>query len=764
MKEKIRKRPLKRSVIVGSVLFITVLCILLGITTYCEYRKALYSRYEAYITDLLNYVGSNIDVDDLKDCLDKGEKSEKYNELQAFIDNVKDTHNIDFLYVIIPIHPGERDNIMNVIAAMSEYEKEFEPENEVQLGELTGDSYPAETAEKYYNALSADGVVFFEEVAEWGDDYTGILLLRTSDGSVFAELCVDLPVQEIHDTIKGHMMISISLILALGVLFMSGFVIWITRSVADPIARLEKSVVSFASREHGTKLSMNDPDIHTHNEIESLSRSVMKMADDINNYVNEVIEAERAVTEISELVSKDQITGIRNRLAFTSYMQDLQERLDRGDKIEFAVGVFDCDDVLGINERYGHERGDDYLRSASRLICKVFKRSHVFRIGGDEFVVILRGDDLTDRAELHDRFYSESDRINAEAENEWDQVHAAVGIAGFNPQIDKTVSDTVRRAEKIMYDGKRSRKEPDEDRQHSYFVDSDDAYWKEQYIIDNFKTALDQRWIKVYYQPVMRIESGKLSSLEALARWIDPVRGMMTPNEFVYVLSRYHRMYMLDLYMLEEVCREFGVRGEAGLPLAPVSVNFSAQDFDCEDIPARIKEITDKYGLTPDDIIIEITEQDVAEGTERFKDALKQIRDCGYKLWIDDFGSGYSSLNVISRYDIDRIKFDMDLVRRLDENNGANRKILDAMVKVCRDLGINTLAEGVETEAQLEFLRTIGCDMAQGYYFFKPEPVDVSIYKFNHRSADIPHEIDDKRPAAGRGPENPQPPASKPLA
>lgn len=119
-----KNRPLKRSIIIGCILFITILSLLLGLMTYHEYSKELFSRYEAYITDMLTYVSANIDVDDMKDCLEKGEKSEKFDQLQAFMDLVKDTHRIDFLYVIIPVHPGEHDNIMNVIAAMSAHEKE----------------------------------------------------------------------------------------------------------------------------------------------------------------------------------------------------------------------------------------------------------------------------------------------------------------------------------------------------------------------------------------------------------------------------------------------------------------------------------------------------------------------------------------------------------------------------------------------------------------------------------------------------------------
>ena len=482
--------------------------------------------------------------------------------------------------------------------------------------------------------------------------------------------------------------------------------------------------------------------VYRNDEIGDITIQMNEMVDRLNSTMNELVNSQRYADAMSELATRDSLTGIRNKMAFTFYIEGLQEKVSNKEKVEYAIGVFDCDNLKGINDQYGHDKGDEYLKTACTLICSTFKHSPVFRVGGDEFAVILQNEDYLNRSDLAEQFYSDSDSISTAAEDEWKQVHVAVGIAAFDPQIDEAVSDTLRRADKIMYDNKRGGKT---DHQNSYFMESDDVFWKEKYIIDSFKTALEQHWIKVYYQPIMRIRSNKLTILEALARWIDPVRGMIAPNEFIYVLSRYHRLHMLDMYMVEEVCREFCVRKEAGLPLVPVSVNISAQDFDYVDVPERLKELVEKYGLTPDDIIVEITEQDIAEGTEHFRKALKQIRQSGFRLWIDDFGSGYSSLNVLCRYDVDLIKFDMDLTMHLDDNHGANRRILEAMVKVCKDLGIHTLAEGVETETQLHFLENIDCDLAQGFYFYKPDPLDVSIYKFQHRNADIPHETRQER-------------------
>ncbi|MBQ5376182.1 MAG: EAL domain-containing protein, partial [Lachnospiraceae bacterium] len=171
-------------------------------------------------------------------------------------------------------------------------------------------------------------------------------------------------------------------------------------------------------------------------------------------------------------------------------------------------------------------------------------------------------------------------------------------------------------------------------------------------------------------------------------------------------------------------------RYDAGLPLLPVSVNFSRQDFDYIDIPKELDRIVEEYhieqfGIDKSYFIVEITEQDMAVGTENFYKQLDEIRKSGYQLWIDDFGSGYSSLNIFSRFDVDLVNFDMELLKDLNRHNGANREIIKAMIGVAKKLGIHTLCEGMETEEQKEFLKAAGCELAQGFLYHKPEPLDT---------------------------------------
>ena len=177
--------------------------------------------------------------------------------------------------------------------------------------------------------------------------------------------------------------------------------------------------------------------------------------------------------------------------------------------------------------------------------------------------------------------------------------------------------------------------------------------------------------------------------------------------------------------MFEQVCREVIVRHENGLQLMPVSVNFSRQDFDHADVVDRMDEIYEQSGVgklvEKNFFIIEITEQDVASDPQSCQLQVRKIKDSGYRLWLDDFGSGYSSFSMFSKFKFDLIKYDMELIRHLDDNDGANRLILKDLIHLAKELKIHTLIEGVETEEQLEFVKEIGCELVQGYYYHKPE-------------------------------------------
>ena len=238
-----------------------------------------------------------------------------------------------------------------------------------------------------------------------------------------------------------------------------------------------------------------------------------------------------------------------------------------------------------------------------------------------------------------------------------------------------------------------------------------------QYIQTHIDEALEKGWIRLYYQPVVRALSRTLAGYEALARWQDPVRGLISPAAFIPALEEIHAIHKLDLYMVDQICSLYGPRNNLGFPTVPISFNLSRLDFfDC-DIHAEISRRVDRAGVPHGNLAIEITESVFVQDTSRIAPILDQFRQDGYSLWMDDFGSGYSSLNTLKDYTFDEIKIDMAFLSQFTEKS---QDIIRAIVRMAKEIGIHTLMEGVETREQAEFARAIGCELLQGYYFGKP--------------------------------------------
>ena len=435
----------------------------------------------------------------------------------------------------------------------------------------------------------------------------------------------------------------------------------------------------------------------------------------------------------NNLLYRDTVTDLPN----LNYMRQFSDEKIKMLRLLEKPPMLIYTDVISLqsyNNQYGYAEGDALLRLIAGLLRETYPDALLVRAADDHFIVL---DTFPGEETVRAQVAALNEAVRARAKGNAYGIRAGV----CRIEADKSATfaiDAARRALHEMGD--------DLNLAVCFYTGSlDEQDWKRRYIIDTFDEAMEKHWIRAYYQGIVRTQTKKITLLESLARWIDPGMGSIQPGEFIPVLSKYHQLYKLDLYMVEEICREYAVREAAGLPLLPVSVNFSAQDFDHADIPSRLNEILDRYGISREQLIVEITEQDLAKAPEHFRAQLQRLRADGYKLWIDDFGSGYSSLNVFSQYGIDRIKFDIELLRHLDDNNGANRRILKAFVNVCRELGVHTLAEGVENAEQLRFLQEIDCEMAQGFYFYKPQPVEVAVYKIGLSKKAHNHESREER-------------------
>ena len=439
------------------------------------------------------------------------------------------------------------------------------------------------------------------------------------------------------------------------------------------------------------------------------------------------------VKDESDLLFTDVVTGLPN-LAYLRQFSNERLQIIRSCQKQPVVIYIDVKSLHDYNVQYGYHMGDELMRLYAGLFKDMFPNALITRAADDQFVII-------DEYENDDLITKKIDEINSRSKHmAYGKTHGIhVGICKVESAMDSAIAVDYARL---------TMKEIGDDLSTVWKFHSEDQkekHWKERYILENLETALENKWIVPFYQAILRTSSGKLTILESLARWIDPVCGEFYPDQFIPVYARYHMMHKLDLYMVEQVCIDINKRKGTEVPVTPVTVNFSAQDCDYVDLADELNRILEKYDVDHEYIIVEITEQDLALSTEYFKEQLKKIRDNGYQLWIDDFGSGYSSLSVFSQYSIDRIKFDMDLLRHWNDNSGANRSILKAFTGVCRELGVGTLAEGVETEEQYEFLKEIDCDLAQGYYLHKPESLEATIFKYKSFGSYVDFETMEER-------------------
>ena len=458
------KRPLNRSVSIVCAVYIGLLCIILSLATYELYTKAMYERYEKQLASILNYVEAHIDKDDMAECARTYVESEKYKEFQAFFDEFYDYYeDVHYLYIMQVNDPDAPYEIVEICAANSSYEKEFEPDLVMHLGDAEEGWYDAATAQRFREILQGDEDAVIVNGSEWGTDYTLARPLVTSTGEHFGLLCADISIDQINDTIYRNIYITLAIILLPGALFIFLLILWMRKNVTEPLKQLENSVADFARSSTGRRdpddLLFTPPEIHTQNEVESLTGAITKLSADMRDYVKEITAAENEtkglqvhVTEMNAIVYRDELTHVKNRAAFNKAAKKLDQDIEN-ERAEFGFVMADLNSLKEINDRYGHDKGNEYITGACELICSVYDHSPVFRIGGDEFVILLQGQDYRQRDALLTRIRGEFSQYASSGGNiPWRHYSAAVGMAVYEP--GDTVDAVFNRADQDMYEAK----------------------------------------------------------------------------------------------------------------------------------------------------------------------------------------------------------------------------------------------------------------------------------------------------------------------
>ena len=456
------ERPLRRSIVTGCLLFVLAQCIVLSLVNYFSCRNMLLERYRVYIDTVLNIAASGLDVDELERCMEQGETSPRFQEMQLFLDGVRENADIHFLYVVVPLNDSPTDNMKNVIAAATAYEYRYEPEELVQLNQLTGDSYAPETARKYLSAYREDGVSFFEERSQWGDEYTGLLPLKNSAGERVAALCVDVDIRAIQSVQREKTLMNVALILGIGGVFLLIFLSWSSRNIIRPILQLSEGVAAYTRqtdlKRNPEELALQVPEIHTCNEVEDLARAVSELSRDIRDSAVKIVTTEQELARMYVLANKDGLTHVGNKNAYNNYMNELQQHMGE-EGLAFAILVADANGLKDINDTCGHDKGDLYLKKICAVICETYSHSPVFRIGGDEFVVILRKRDYENRDALYEMASAAfRQSLHSAAAQPWERISAAMGMAVYYDRDDHSVEDVFKRADELMYRNKRAMK------------------------------------------------------------------------------------------------------------------------------------------------------------------------------------------------------------------------------------------------------------------------------------------------------------------
>ncbi|MGI6204407.1 MAG: bifunctional diguanylate cyclase/phosphodiesterase [Anaerovoracaceae bacterium] len=416
--------------------------------------------------------------------------------------------------------------------------------------------------------------------------------------------------------------------------------------------------------------------------------------------------AEREGTVISPDM-KDHLTGLLNVKAFTAQAElAVESTVDlESDPI---VVYFNISNFRSFNQSFGFFEGNTLLRHVADILRTEFPGMRIGRFGEDHFVVFTYAENIMDRLEsANRRFQDYANGVNMRL------------CAGIYRYKEGTRVDFACDCAKAACDSIRDNAE----RVYRWFdEDLERVVSMQQHVLNHFHEAMREGWIQPYYQPVVRAINGRVASFEALARWNDPVYGNISPADFISILERRHLIDQLDMYIVEKVCEGFTTRERSGRNIVPVSVNISRQDLENGDIAAKILDIADRTNVDYRNIVIEVTESIADADHDMIRAFIKKFHDVGMEVWLDGFGSGYASFDILKEFDFDTVKLDMRFLEDFSPNSKSSY-IIEEVSDLIQRVGMHSLIEGVETEEQVRFLRNVGIELLQGYYYSKPVPL-----------------------------------------
>ena len=429
----------------------------------------------------------------------------------------------------------------------------------------------------------------------------------------------------------------------------------------------------------------------------------------------DITERKQAEQQLLHNALHDPLTGLPNRALFMERLREAVEHLSSYNGRLFAVLFLDLDRFKNINDGLGHTVGDALLiEIATRLTSGMRSGTTVARLGGDEFAILLREiEDVDEAIQFAIRIQEKlSEPLNLHGYEL--STTASIGIAVSNGS-KKQQEELLRDADTAMYRAKalgRGRNEVFDREMHSSVVTL-------LQLETDLRQAIEREEFKFYYQPIVSLRTGSVTGYEALLRWQHPQRGLIYPEEFIPVLEDTGLIVPVGWMMLKKACHQVQAWQERFSSRTPftISVNLSGTQVAQPDFLQEVESILHKTRLDPHSLRFEITESTIMRDVHSAM--LSRLRELNVQLHIDDFGTGYSSLSTLHRFPIDALKIDRAFVERLGAD-GENAELVQTIVTMAHNLGMDVIAEGVQTEAQIDYLRTLGCDYGQGHLFSEP--------------------------------------------
>ncbi|MES2072257.1 MAG: EAL domain-containing protein [Pseudomonadota bacterium] len=547
-----------------------------------------------------------------------------------------------------------------------------------------------------------DRAVFIQDL-EIGNNSYSARVLRLAQSARQNQTTVLVLQRSINDAIAPyeHLKLNLLILTAVGVLIAIIISVFSAKRITGPMRQLAETARKLGAGDYSASIDVKGQD-----EIGELARTFISMRDGIATREK----------EIRHLAYWDTLTNLPNRAQFVNMLRDAIRQAESKEESCYVL-MMDLDRFKHVNDVMGHSFGDMLLTQvAVRLSAELGQGgTKPARLGGDEFAILLPNSSLAAAQELAARILQSLEKPIS-IEDQTVDLGAGIGIAGF-PENAKNAEILLSHAEVAMYAAKQGNSGA-----VTYIPEIDKSSQQSLSLLSELRAALDHNAFRLYVQPKVALDSGKVIAVEALVRWVHPERGFIFPDQFIPFAEQTGFIRLLTRWVLEQAAQMCSVWIGMGLHLK-MSVNLSTRDLLDQDLPNKFADILERHHVPPASFCLEITESAIMDDPVRAQQTLERLHAMGVDLSIDDFGTGYSSLAYLKSLPVDELKIDKSFVMKMEQDLD-DAKIVRSTIDLGHNMGLRVVAEGVENRDVMLLLREMGCDQAQGYFISKPMPAE----------------------------------------